>query len=120
MLLQARQILVGRLRLFKRKDLRIDDRVDIVCLNGSHNILHHGLRPHDCTACGAHLVEAVEHALRDVCPPRNPIMIITLELDGFQSLLEGVCGAYLDDVVETHAIEGESSSSLPPVDVFCR
>lgn len=47
------------------------------------------------------------------------MMLMTpLEFDGFEALLEAVCPADLDDVVNALAPESEVPSCLPPVRVF--
>lgn len=66
MLSESRQILISLCRLLARENLNVNDWVDIVRLNGSNRVPHHGPEARDSTAGNLHLVKALEHALRNI------------------------------------------------------
>lgn len=116
---ETHQVLISLFRLIEGENLRVDDGMNVVCLNGSNHVLHHGPRAHHRTAHDAHLVQALKDALGDIlATEESDDADNTLELDGFEALLEAVCPADLDDVVNAHAPGGQIPSRLPPARVL--
>lgn len=105
-------LLQGELRL-------IDNRVDVVGLDGGDHLLHLGLGPDENTAGGADAAEDIENSrLRLSTAEETDDADNALHLDGGQRVLHGVGTADLDDVVHTLAVGGQALGRLAPVCVL--
>lgn len=111
--------LVGLLELVESEDLLVNDRLDVVGLNGSVHLLELLSAADVDTTDGADVDEGIE---------KSGLLIVgaadetndgddTLEADGLERLLQSVGATDLDDVVDTDTA-GDLLCGLTPVGVF--
>lgn len=113
-------VLVGLLDLVQRKDLRVDDRLDIVCLNGPVHLLE---------LCPTAHVHPADHAdVRQGVQDRGLLLSLhpsqeadhtdhSVKADGLERLGHGVGSADLDDVLDSTGAS-DLFGGIAPVLVF--